>query len=730
MITRRGLLVSGAIAGGGLVLGATVMGAWVASFDELALQRAVLQGDSKLVAQWITIAPDGRVTLLAPHTEMGQGAQTSLLQILLDELDADPDLTTYQLAPADPAFTTHLALEGFITPDAQMTGWTGALVHRALGRAAQLGGIQFTGGSSAIRFTGWRGVRHAAACARMMLVSAGATHLGVAADQVVTRRGQVRHPSSGTSVGYGELAAAAAQLPLPDEPVYKDRSTYEYIGKPFPRIDIPEKVFGEPVYGIDRAVDGMRFAAVAPPPIAQGRVTGVGNRDEILAMRGVEAVVQLDDGVAVVADNPWRAEQAARKLIVNADPPKGGLLDDKADLKRRKEGVRGDMNELGTRGEGLGPLQGVAVEAEYSTPYYAHVPMEPLNCTVWEAGGKTHVATGVQGPLAGRNMAAQTLGVGLDDVVFHAHTMGGGFGRRNGLIHESLNWIRQACQIQQAVGGAVKMTWSRQAGIAMSTFHPGDAAWIQATVDDQGWPTAWHTRLFAPLGNVREAMPPYRVPSVRVESAEGEPLVPFGYWRSVAAYANIYFIECFVDELAQNAGADPVAYRRALLRDGSREQRVLDRVAQMADWKGRVRGERGYGVAFAECFGSIIAVIAEVSVDGGKPVVHRVWSAIDCGTPVNPGSVETQTQGGIYWGLSAALYGKIEFVDGAVVQSNFHDYRVATFRDGPRVYVDVLESPDAPMGGAGEVSTPLVAPALANALAALTDRPRDLPLLS
>ena len=729
-ITRRGLLVGAGVAGGGLLIGSVGIATYIAAYDQKRAQQAVL-GQSKMVTQWISIAPDNRVTLHGPHTEMGQGTQTSLLQILLDELDADPATTGYELAPADPAFTLSDMFEGMLAEMGGVTledGWTDAFLRDVFARAASLAGAQFTGGSMSVRLTGWYGIRRVAAAARAMLAQAGADALGVPLAEVRTADSHVHHDGSGRSLSYGELTEAAALLPVPGAPTYKDPSTYRFIGTRFPRFDLPEKVFGEPVYGIDVAVPGMRYAAVAPPPLAQGRVTGLSNRAEVEARRGVEAVVVMEDAVAVVADNPWRAEQAVRQLDILCEPPDGGPIDDTALRERRVAAVEAGGDEVMSHGDGLEALDGVGVvKATYVTPYYVHVPMEPMNATVWEEGGKHHVATGTQGPLNTRYIAAEALGRSFDDVVLHAKTMGGGFGRRNALVAASINWVVQACRIQKAVGGAVKMTWSREAGVRMSTYHPADAAHLRARLGADGRPTAWLIDAYAPLFPMEEVMPPYQVPHWTVRSVAGEPALPYGYWRSVVAFTTTHFYEAFIDELAGAAEQDPLDYRLALLTE--QQGAVLRRVREMSGWQGPKVGDRGYGVAFIRSFGSTAAAVVEVSLERGRPKVHQVWCAVDCGIPVNPGSVEAQAQGGLYWGLSAALYEKLAFEGGRMVQSNFHDYRVAAFHDAPRIHVDVLRDTGSPIGGVGELTTPLAAPALVNALAALAERRRTLPVV-
>ncbi|MEN0067049.1 MAG: molybdopterin cofactor-binding domain-containing protein [Myxococcota bacterium] len=566
----------------------------------------------------------------------------------------------------------------------------------------------------------------------MLLAEAGAAALGVPVSEVITRDSHVIHEASGKKVAYGDIAADAAALPLPEEPVYKSRSEYKFIGTAHHRVDLPEKIFGEPIYGIDTDVPGMRYAAVAPPTIAGGTVTGLANRAEIEAMRGVEAVVVLDNCVAVVADKVWRAQWAADKVQVQCDPPDQGPLNDGvlpgnrfADLEK------GGLSTIISEGEVDGPLTGDdVIEARYTLPFLAHVPMEPLNCTVWNEDDKVHVASGVQGPINARIAVADIYGVSIDDVELHACSLGGGFGRRNSLIYEALNYVTTTCELQKVVGGAIKMTFSREAEMKMSTYRPADAAIMQARLGPDGKPTAWYGRSFISIPLASEAKPVYDLPNFAMLTAAEPPVLAYGVWRSVEATQTIHFIECFVDELAIAAGADPIAYRRSLLSD-PRAIAVLDRVAEISGWTDRPRTKnRGYGVAMSGSFGSWAATVLDVERVDGVPKVHTAWTVIDCGTAVNPGSVETQMQGGIHWGLSAGLYGKIDFDEqGAIRQTNFHNYRVVTFSDAPRIVVDIIDSPDAPVGGVGEVSTPTAGPALLNALAQMGERPRDLPLV-
>ena len=728
-LTRRAFMIGGGLVGGGLVVGVTTIGAWVGTFDRRSLQAAQLPPKgAKLVSQWIRIDTDSTVTVLTPHVEMGQGSHTGTLQIVFDELDADPNQTRIEVAPATSGFTIGDVMAGFVAPEAE--GFSRRVMEQSFGRIAAMNSWQFTGGSTAIRFTGWRGIRHGAAAAREMLKQAAAERLGVAPAALETANGHVIHGD--THIPYGELAEAAARLPMPSEPVLKTPAQWRYIGQPHPRIDLPDKIFAKAEYGIDKVVPGMRYAAVAPPSIAEGTVTGIENRADVEQMPGVEVVANLEHVVAVVADKPWRAERAVRAVEMTATPPEGGPLDSEVLRAMRAELVRtGELSTATTRGDGaVDRVQSAetVVEAEYTLPFLAHAPMEPINATIWEEDGKVHIAAGTQDPFATRIHTAETLGRPVEDVIVHPHTIGGGFGRRAGLTAASFNWVRAAAELHRDVGGPIQMIWSREAGIRMSSYRPADIGWMRATLGPDGKPTAWWSRHYTKVFAPPEALPPYDIPHVTVEHAALDPALPYAFWRSVDASIHGYTIEAFMDELAAAAGTDPLDYRLSLVDRDSRYARLLTRVGEMSGW-GRAQPEgMALGIALNECFGSIVAQVAQVSLDAGRPRVHRAWAVVDPGVAVNPDSVRAQVEGGIHFGLSAALYGQITLKDGVISQSNFHDYAVVRFRDAPKVEVEIQATPGAPIGGIGEVGTPGTAPALANALARLTDRRRDLPL--
>jgi len=682
---------------------------------------------------WIQLDRDGTLTVLSPHTEMGQGSQTGLLQIVADELDASWERCRVRSAPATTAFGNGTPIEGFLLGETELSGFVERLVQNGFHQIGGLGNLQMTGGSTAVRFTGWRSMRVAAAAARTLLAQAAADRWGVDPASVRTADHAVHHDPSGRRLDYGALAHDAAARPVPAAPRLKTAAERTYVGRPMPRPDLPPKVFGAPVYGIDEDVPGMRFAAVRFTDVLGAPVARVPDRDAVLGRRGVEAVVILDEAIAVVADNPWRAEQAVRAATLEAAPHPNASLTTASLEQALWDELDGGLSTLHTAGRGAAPLDdgGPVLEAAYAVPYLAHTPLEPMNATVWRDGDVVHFAGGMQNPLMVRAHVADTLGIAHDRVVVQPRWMGGGFGRRGGLGHDILNWVTQAVRIQEQVGGAVKMIWSREADIRGSRFRPMQVARLRGRVGDDGLPQVMDIRFAGTVTDAETAVPPYPLPHVSVRHTDRNPPLPFAFWRSVDGSTHPFWLETFFDRLVREAGGDPLEARLRLLVDDPRARRVLETVAEQAGWRHGVDAQgRAMGVAFTPSFGSVVAQIAQVSLQRGSPRVHRVWAAVDCGVAINPDSIEAQIQGGVHYGLSAALYGRIDLENGRIVQSNFHDYRAVSMADAPRVDVRILETDGAPVGGIGEVGVPAIAPAVANALARLEDAPRDrLPLV-
>jgi len=734
-LDRRTFLMSGLAVGGGLAvgLGATVAG--LAVHDRRAHQQEGAPAGAPLVALWIQIRPDSTVRLLSPHTEMGQGVNTGLAQIVAEELDVPLEAVVVEQAPADRAFTNGNVIQGFVFEDEALGGFFQKVLDSAFWFGGDLGTVQMTGGSTSIRFTGWRSMRKAAAGARALLLSAAAAELGVPVAELDTGDARVTHGATGRARAYGELAGAAAALPVPQDPPLRDPAAYRHVGASPPRPDLEAKVRGAPIYSIDRHVEGMKHVAVVGTRSLFGRVSAVTNEAEILARRGVEAVVIVQEGVAVVADNPWRAELAARALTFTEDAPESGGLDSAALLAQMEVALdAGDrFSTVEERGDVESALAdagpGEVVEARYFVPFLAHAPMETPNVSLWREGGKVHAAAGVQSPLPARLWVADRLGIDEEDVVFHAHTMGGSFGRKSAAGDDMLNFITQACTVFAAVDQPIKLTWSREMDLRFDRYRQQAVARYRGRVGPDGRVSAWLADSYGEIDIPPDARTAYSVSDLRQRNVQEASFVPWAYWRSVEASIHCFFNECFIDELAQAAGADPLAFRLEHLPAGHRLRGVLEVVRERSGWQpGTLPDGTAMGVAAYELFGSACAQVARVGLVNGRPRVHDAWCAVDCGTVIHPDSVVAQMEGGMIFGLSAALHGRIDLEEGGVKQSNFHDYRMVRMADAPRLHV-VLVPDGSPPGGIGEVAVPHLGAAVANALAVLGDRPRSLPLM-
>jgi len=663
---------------------------------------------------------------------MGQGVLTGLAMLVAEELDADWDRVAVLQGPAAKAYYNSLLQ------------------------------AQVTGGSTSMR-AGWLPMREAGATARAMLVTAAAARWGVEAGTCSTERGVVRHPSTGRELAYGELAADASALPVPRRVPLKAPGDFRLIGRPLDRLDNSGKVKGTATFGIDVRVPGMAYASVERCPVFGGTLSAVEGEAEALAVPGVLKVVRLQDRVAVVAEHYWQAVTGRRALSIEWNEGKASALST-ASLEQEMQallaGNRAKVaRERGNAGTALAQA-GQLIEAEYAAPYLAHATMEPMNCTAQVRDGKVEVWVPTQfqaGPWfmndgGARGVAADAAGVSTDAVTIHTTFLGGGFGRRL-----EVDYVREAVAIAAELDRPVQVIWSREDDTRHDFYRPMSAHALTAALGPDGMPVAWRQRI-ACQAVVRNWVPgwvpdfalslagglehgvdpsavegsadmPYEVPNFLVDWRELTAPVPVGWWRSVGHSQNSFVTESFLDELAFAAGQDPVAYRRKLLGGEPRVLAVLDLAASKAGWGTPLPDGRSLGVAVVRSFGSIVAEVAEVSVaESGTIQVHRVTCAVDCGTPVNPALITAQMQGGVIFGLSAALHGEITLDQGRVRQNNFYDYDVVRMPAAPVVEVHIVPSAEPP-GGVGEPGVPPIAPAVANAVFALTGtRLRKLPL--
>ena len=745
-LTRRGFLLSGAAAGGGLFLGAFV-GQNHTGLAGLRAARAADAGTSIPLDARITVNTDETVTVFVPRAEMGQGVYTSLPLLAADELDVDLAMVRVEAAPVGKVYVNYAL---FLPEVPKADGATGHRAERWLARTFL--GWQMTGGSSSVR-DAWRTMRVAGASARHMLIEAGAAEMDLPVGELTTEPGFVVHRASGRRMSYGRLAAAAALQEPPGNPRLRDASEYRYIGRPVPRLDAPAKTDGSATFGIDVRLPGMAYATVRHVPVFGGKLVGF-DAAAIRGMPGLDRVIEVPGGVAVVADSYWRARQAADALPIEFDPGPARDLSSETILAQFRSDLESNDREAALQDQGkpqdvfdAGPT---VVEAEYQVPYLAHATMEPMNCTALVTAGSCEVWVGTQVPDFVEDAAARITGLPRDRITIHVTFLGGGFGRRL-----ETDAAAQALTVaNQMKGRPVKLVWSREEDMQHDKYRPAALSRFRAVLDGNGLPLAVHHRFATQemfkqyaernLGFLaRTAMGGmadrreigeatrwlYKTPHLRVDWVKSEAVVPVGNWRSVSHSFGAFFNEVFLDELAAAARKDPVEYRRALLRDRPRHRAVLDEVARRADWGQPLPPAWGRGIALHQSFESIVAQVAEVRVGpDGTIRVERVVCAVDCGEVVNPDTIEAQIQSAIVFGLSAALHGEITLREGRVTQQNFPDYEVLRLASMPHIETVILRGGDA-IGGIGEVGTPPIAPALVNAIFDATGRRlRTLPL--
>ncbi|HZY16987.1 MAG TPA: molybdopterin cofactor-binding domain-containing protein [Ramlibacter sp.] len=751
---RRTLLLAGTAGAGALLVG------WLALPQRSRLGSpgllALRDGEIALNG-WIKIGQDGRVTLAMPRSEMGQGVHTALPMLAAEELDVPVAAMRTEQAGPDAIYGNVAMLVAGLPfhplADESEDGFGRAKAARwVVGKAARELGINATGGSSSV-MDAWEVVRTAAATARASLLGAAALRWKLPVDELTVREGVVSHPS-GQSATYGELARFAAATP-PGTVTLKEPKAWTVIGRPAPRLDVAAKVDGSARFGLDVRPEGLRYAAVRLCPIlggAPGRVDAAA----ALALPGAERLVMLPAyagstaGFAVIGRTSWHAMRAAQAVQVDWQPRPGPPLDSVAIAASLESQVRtGQGHAFHVRGDvEAAEKQAVrVVEAWYHAPYLAHATLEPMNCTARVAAGRVEIWAPTQVPMMARDAAARVAGVRVEDVTVHVPFLGGGFGRRL-----EVDYVTQAVRVAMDAGGApVQLVWPREEDATHDFYRPMHVAMLRAAVDAEGRIASlriksagdaitprWFQRAMPSLAG-RIDLPdkttaeglfdlPYGFANQRMEHVATLSGVPVGFWRSVGHSHDAFFSECFIDELAAAVGQDPMAFRQALLKGAPRHQAVLELAARQAGWGTALPAGRARGIALHESFGSVVAQVAEVSLEQGLPRVHRVVCAIDCGTAVNPGIVAQQIEGAVVFGLTAALHGRVDIRNGAVRQRNFPDAPLLTLARSPNVETWIVPS-QRPPGGVGEPGVPPIAPAVANALHALTGRrSRSLPL--
>ncbi len=678
--SRRGFLRASAAAAGGVMIG-----------FQLGSQESSSPVSSKLNA-FVHVGTDDMVTLFIHKAEMGQGTVTSLSMLLAEELECD---------------------------------WK-KIRTEFPGVSREYGPMQGVFGSASVR-SSFDSLRRA--------VQAAAQQWGVAASACRAENNMVVNKATNARMTYGSLAEAASKLTVPANPALKDPAQFRLVGKPVKRLDTPPKVDGSAQFGMDVRLPGMVYAVVARCPVFGGKVKSF-DAAKAKAVAGVKLVVPVSNGVAVGADNTWSAMQGRRVLDGQWDEGPVAAMSTPALTKIFLERMQQPGAEARKEGDAAAALAAASrkIEADYEVPFLAHAPMEPLNCTADVNGDRCSVWASTQGQSAARDIAARITGLPPEKVEVHTLYMGGGFGRR-----AAADYIGEAVEVSKAVGAPVKLTWSREDDLQQDLYRPASYTRFAGALDAEGWPLALTSRIACPpFGGVRNGLARtgvegvadmlYAIPHMLVDYHAVESGIPVSYWRSVGYSQNTFFAESFLDEMAAAGGKDPVEVRRRLLAKSPRMLGVLELAAEKSGWGRPAAAGRARGVSLVNNIGSYTAQVAEVSVTGGKLKVHRVVCALDCGRVVNPSILEQQIQSGIAFGLAAALKGGITIDRGRVQQSNFHQYDVLRIDEMPVVEVHIVASQNA-SGGAGEASTPGIAPAVCNAIFKATGkRIRRLPI--
>ena len=717
IINRRQFVVASSSLAGGLAISVAFPG--LARAASIGPQAWGTDNAPNEINAFLAIDPDGEILIRSPHNEMGQGAITALPMILAEELECDWSKVKVEYASATRNFREH--------------GVYGDMI---------------TAGSRGVR-TSWQMLLQAGASARARLIAAAAQRWNVAAGDCEAANSKVLHTVSGRSLDYGALAADAAKIKLDREPAIKTPDQFKLIGKTLPRLDTPLKINGAAKFAIDTQIPGMVYAAINACPVPGGKLKSV---DEAPAKgrRGVLQVVKLADAVAVVADRFWRAKEALALLRPEWDTGEAGKTDSAQFAKLYRDTLNGPM--VSARNDGdvdnvfakTAAAGGKVVEALYEAPHAAHAQMEPLNATArFNGDGTLDIWVGTQNPMAALRLAAATSGLKPDQINIHNCFLGGGFGRRG-----NSDEMRQAILVAKQAVKPVKLVWTREEDMTHDRYRPQAAVYLKTALGSDGVPIAFDAKIA--VGSIQRssgnpamaskgvepqaiegiANTNYKIPNVRVGCMLKSTHIPVGFWRSVGSSQNAFFMEGYVDELAHAAGKDAYQFRRALLAHRPDFIGVLDKIAVKGDWGKPLAAGRGRGIAIHECYNTIIGQVAEVTVSKkGEVRVDRVIAAVDCGHVVNPGIVEAQIQGGIIYGLSAALYGDLTIKDGVIEQNNFDQYEMVRLADVPKIEVYLALSGGKKWGGIGEPGTATTAPAVANAVFAATGtRVRSMPL--
>ena len=734
--TRRAFITSGIVAGGGVVVGIAMRPG-----NQVKDLAAKLGDDgANLVHTYVKIDSDNTITAIIPHSEMGQGVHTALGQMLAEELDADWDQLKLEEAPAIGEYAMYAAGRRYLLTGIDFPKLVIPTVDGMMMRVADTLNMQITGGSMSVRTTGILAMRTAGAATRQLLQQAAAEAWDVPVEEIATEKSHLIHAASNRREPYASFAADVAEMTPSYTPSFKDPAYYKIVGTHKPRRDIPAKVDGSLKFAMDVQLPNMLYATVVRSPVPGGSVVEL---DDSVA-RSVEGVVDVivipattvssmlgdtvsAETVAVVADSYWSASKGLKELKVQWSEvgfetvSSDGIFeqfnrDISASAERQTDHVQGEASSV---------FAGAAkvVDADYHVPFLAHTCMEPLNATADVRTDSAEIWVGCQNPLGFRRDIADSLGMDPEKVTLHNHSMGGGFGRK-----ARPDWALQVAHLAREVGRPVQLIWSREEDVRQDFYRPAVQSRFRAAFDAQDNLLAWENTYTNKNEPIEAPLIPYAIPAQDIGYVSSPVHIPFGAWRSVDHSQHGFFTESFIDEVANAAGKDSFEFRAELLKDSPRHLAVLNKAAEEAQWSRPLPEGSGRGISLQESFGSLVAQVVEVAVVEGEVSVERVVAVIDPGLAVAPDGIAAQLESGIIYGLTAALHGEITIEKGAVVQSNFHDYKAVRMNEAPNIETHVINSGH-DIGGAGEPGTPGIAPALMNAVFNATGtRVRQLPL--
>ncbi len=735
--TRRAFMITGGVVGGGLVVGV----GGLAFLNKKIKKYSGLGFDGDMLNAWVSILPDNTIQLAVPRAEMGQGVYTSIPMLIAEELEVDMEqVQVVAPQPESPYSNT------FLLTSAPKDVYKGLTLMEKVYSAIPIVG---TGGSTSIP-DGYDSMRMAGATARTMLIQSAAKHWGIDSSLCSASRGYVINRATEERMSYGQLASAAALERIDRLPQLKSKESFRLIGTPARRLDIPAKVTGNAKFGLDVRPEGMLYAVIRHPSMVGGNITGIKNKDEVESMSGVKKVVQIDEGVAVIADNTWRAKNAALALDLDEENNGHGDLSSES-ISQLLDDIlsappiaipedEGKVDDVFSSAEDV-------LEATYEVPYLAHATLEPVNCTVLYKNESLEIWVGHQASSVVQSKASERTGIKKSNIVVHTQYLGGGFGRRS-----EPDMVIRASAIAMAMEGIpIQLIYTREEDMKNDMYRPAVKSRFRATIKENGEITAWDNKIALQSvsnSSMKRIMPsmatkpeddvattegaihlPYLMKNRRVSFGQAELPIQVGFWRSVGNSQNGFFTECFMDECAYHTGMDPFEFRKSKLDNHPRFKNVLETVADMGNWTSSSSPDEYKGIALHKSFGSIVGQVAQISRIGENQFsIDKYFCAIDCGRIVNPDTIAAQMEGGIIFGLSAALYGEITLDNGRIQQDNFPQYEMVRMGVSPRTEVHIMEVDEYP-GGVGEPGTPPAAPALVNALFAATGkRVRSLPL--